>query len=127
MTAPDLLVSLAASGVSVSADAGTLRLRPARAVPDELRGALLELKPELLLLLSGAASEYSDQTGEASNPATGSTPAIAPTAPDVPPALLEYSDRVFDESLRVWQRGQWIETTRGTLPAYACLVRERAA
>ncbi len=124
--------------MSVCADAGALRLRPAAAVPDELRGALLQLKPELLALLqSGAASGVSTPHA----PTVATAPADAPrrfdageayrraraaekptTAPDVPAALLEYPDRVFDEVLRVWRRGEFIEYTTGTAPAYRKLI-----
>lgn len=64
MTAPDLINRLAARGVSVRIDAGLLRVRPAAAIPADLRAALLELKPKLLeLLQSGAGDrrEYSDR------------------------------------------------------------------
>lgn len=142
MNAPQLLNSLAAYGVSVRAEGDALKLRPASAVPDELRGAIIELKPELLLLL---------QSGAAIVPEPATAPDPRPDLPgelqpdgsrvfdagesyrraravgkpeysaDAPPALLEGPDREFDEHLRCWRRGQWIEPTRGTMPSYARL------
>ncbi len=107
-----LLDQLKARGVAIEAAGDRLKLTaPTGVLADADRVQLRRSKPELLLLL---------QSDAASSPATGSTP------DDVPPALLEYSERMFDERLRVWRRGDFIEPTRGTLPAYRAS-REYAA
>jgi hypothetical protein len=62
MNARDLLASLAASGVSIRIEGDALKLRPAAALDNELRDRIIGLKPELLLLLSGAASGESTPT-----------------------------------------------------------------
>jgi len=67
MTAPELLASLAASGVSVRIEGDALKLRPAAALDDALRGAIIELKPELLLLLANGLSTPTPDTAPPSD------------------------------------------------------------
>ena len=56
MGALDLLLSLASAGLSVTAEAGRLVIRPASKLTDDMREALREAKPELLALLSDAVA-----------------------------------------------------------------------
>ncbi len=71
MNAKTLLLELSRRGATASLEDGRVWIEPAAALDNELRDRIIELKPELLLLLSGAAS------GE-------STP--APDAPTAAPA-----------------------------------------
>jgi hypothetical protein len=101
MTAPDLLASLAASGVSVCADGGALRLRPARGVPDELRDRIIELKPELLLLLqSGAASGASTPTAPPAEERAACRDRIRTLAASVSPGELLRQRKRISPALR---------------------------
>jgi hypothetical protein len=101
MQTSELLTEIQKRGASICANGDRLRVTGDNFLDDNLRDRIIELKPELLLLLQSGAT---------------SAPPVAPA--DVPPALLEYSDRTFDERLKVWRRGDLIEYTRGTAPAY---------
>jgi len=57
MGAPDLLQYLRATGFSLTADGDCLVVRPAAKLTDDIRAALRQAKPELLVLLSEAADE----------------------------------------------------------------------
>jgi hypothetical protein len=63
MTAASLLDALAARGVTLWADGGALRFRPAAAVPEELRSLLRAAKPELMRLLAVVETD-GDQADE---------------------------------------------------------------
>ncbi len=94
MTAKTLFSDLAARGVVLKSAADKLVFdAPTGVLTDDDRHELKRLKPELLLLLS------------------------TPTAPDVPPAT-EYNNRTFDDRLKLWRRGAFIEITAETIPAY---------
>ncbi len=110
MNAQSLFLDLSARGIVLEiADEKLIFDAPRGVLTETDRAELRRLKPELLLLLqSGAAT----------------APPVAP-ADDVPPALLEYPDRTFDERLKVWRRGDLIEYTRGTAPAYRKLWERR--
>jgi hypothetical protein len=54
----DLLHELAGAGLSVSADGDALVVRPASKLTDEMRRALVQAKPELLVLLAPENRPY---------------------------------------------------------------------
>ncbi len=55
MTAPALIERLAAAGLTVTADGDRLLIQPAAKLSDDLRSAVVAMKPELLALLGDAA------------------------------------------------------------------------
>ncbi len=57
MGARDLLADLSGAGITVSAEAGRLVIRPASKLTDTMRAALREAKPDLLALLAGAKAD----------------------------------------------------------------------
>ena len=61
----DLLLSLASAGLSVTAEAGRLMIRPASKLTDEMREALRAAKPELLALLSDDQAPVGQLHGQA--------------------------------------------------------------
>jgi hypothetical protein len=56
VTASALLARLAGLGVCAEAEQGSLRLRPASAIPNDLLAALRENKAEVLALLTAATA-----------------------------------------------------------------------
>jgi hypothetical protein len=56
VTAAALLTRLAGLGVCAEAEQGSLRLRPASAIPDDVLAALREHKAEVLALLTAPAA-----------------------------------------------------------------------
>jgi len=125
-----LLDQFKARGVVIEANGDRLKLTaPTGVLTDDDRAELRRLKPELLLLLSGAAS--GGRTRHAPDVATvprvfdaGEAYRLARSAgkqthsEDVPPALAECPDRRFDTRLKLWKSGEFIEYTTGTAPAY---------
>jgi hypothetical protein len=108
MNAPELLASLAASGVSVRIEGGALKLRPAAALDNELRDRIIELKPELLLLLS--------------TPNAPNAPDVA-TVADAAPALRLVADERTERTARIRRMAQQVtpaqllKARRGIKPA----------